>query len=290
MTKPIDLSHQLNFTAYNEFVLGVAVPISKLTVGARAKYLSGIGTIATERGNLSLYTDPDVYQLTLTTDYQLNTSGFLSYESLTNFQTDIQATEFSIAKNNGFAFDAGLNLDLEKLQIAASIIDIGSINWDENSTNLSAQGTHTYDGLDFSEALTGEGVSFDNALDTLATIFDFQKTENSFSTTLPTKLYLSARFKTTDLVTVGAVYFSEFYNNDAYHGLGISGQFNIKEWLSAGATYSVIDRTYDNIGLNATIKLGPAQIFATTDNVIGLVNAQNSRRISGRVGLNLLFL
>ena len=66
---------RIQLDAYHEIGLGLAYPILKnLNVGVRAKFLSGIGSVATENSRVSLFTDDDIYQISIDSDYSLNTN------------------------------------------------------------------------------------------------------------------------------------------------------------------------------------------------------------------------
>jgi|GEM_PF-5823097 len=72
----IDLSNDINVHGLSEWKLGAAYQINdRLSVGANVKYLNGTGSISTAQNELSLFTDPDIYQITLTSDYLLNTTS-----------------------------------------------------------------------------------------------------------------------------------------------------------------------------------------------------------------------
>jgi hypothetical protein len=62
------------------------------------------------------------------------------------------------------------------------------------------------------------------------------------------------------------------------------------KWLTLGATYAIKDEndSYDNLGLNLALRLGPVQIFGVTDNVVALATLGDSKNFSARAGLALL--
>ena len=85
----------------------------------------------------------------------------------------------------------------DKITLAASIVDLGAIKWTTNSKRFYSQGSYTYEGYDVGEALVGDSDSldFDAALDTLANRLGFQSESKSYSTSLPTKIYLSGQYE-----------------------------------------------------------------------------------------------
>ncbi len=284
--------------AYNEVGLGAAYKLGKLTIGARAKWLTGIGDISTDRTDASLYTDDDIYQLSLSTDYRINSSTFdnvLLFDTLSGYDVeydfnDVFSFKNATTTNTGYAFDFGLDYEVnDKLSISASVIDWGKIDWNKDVTNFHSQGTYEYDGLDLSSVLEGDEVSLSSAVDSVENVFEFKETNNNYSTALATKLYVNARYKLNERFTIGGLYYGESYRGETFSAVAVSAQAKLLETLTVGASYSVRNETYDNIGLSATYKLGPVQIYAVTDNVIAAVQPYKSKNVNLRVGLNLIF-
>ena len=66
---------------WNEVSLGLGRQFGdKFSIGARAKYLSGISSLQTDDAHrqVSVYTDPDIYQLTLNSDYAFHSSSLIT--------------------------------------------------------------------------------------------------------------------------------------------------------------------------------------------------------------------
>jgi hypothetical protein len=289
----IDMSNDIHISSYNEIGLSGAVRLFDLTLGARVKYLTGIADLSTARNDLSLYTDPDVYQLTLGADYLVNSSALLDYNDYTDFNLNYGFGQIGGAQlftsNRGFAFDLGAQLDLGPLTLGASVVDLGSIRWTEEVTNYSAKGEFTYEGLDISQALTGDSVTFEGALDTLQEIFQFQQTSEAYTTSLPTKVFLNGQLELGRNWIVGASLMSEFYRGQIYGALGLNGTVRLLPGLTLGASYTLFRDTYANFGLHAAVDLGPVQVFALTDNVLAAFRPNDSRFFQFRTGVNLVF-
>lgn len=295
----IDLSNEFVLNSFNEYALGAAYKIGKITIGAKAKYLSGFRSAATDKdqNSATLYTDPDVYQITLNSDYRLNSSGTVDFNGFDEFDIRFDVNETNVeffSENTGWAFEFGATFAVnEKLTVAASILDIGSIEWTEDTRNYTSQGTFTYEGLDISEAITGneEDPDFGNPLDTIESIFRATETNDSYTVDLPTKFYLSGQYQVNDKLDVGAAFFSEKFRDNTFQALSLSGRYQVLKQLTLGANYTALleaEKNF-NIGLNAVVKVGPVQIFGTTDNVISLINQDDAQYFSARFGVNLLF-
>jgi len=289
----IDLSNDLQIYSYQEFALGAASTFGPVSVGVRAKYLSGIGDLSTEQNEASLFTDPEFYALDLQADYLLNSAGFLNYNSYSDFNLNLQFGELNaqnlFTQNTGFAFDVGAELELDKLRIGVSALDLGgSINWEEQVSNYAAEGSFTYDGLDISAALTGDSSSIDNALDTLSNIFMVSETNNAYSTELPTRVYLTGGYDLNENFSVGVLYYGEWYRGEQFNGFALSANYDVLSFINVGASYGVFRDTYANLGLNTSVNLGPVQVYAISDNILGLFSPAKSRYFTFRAGLNLV--
>lgn len=290
----VDFAPQLDLYGYQEFALGGMVDLGPaVSVGGRAKLLWGAGTLSSEQHRLRLNTDGEVYQLTLDADYRLNSSGALQYEGFDDVQTNFDFAAFSADRltsgNLGFAFDLGAHVRLGKLELAASVLDIGSITWKENVNNYNLQGNFEYEGLDFAQGIFEDSTSFGSVLDTLQARYEIVETEEEFKTSLPTRFYLSATLRLRDNWTVGGLLFGERYRDRTYAAAAVATNLQVLPVLNVGGIYAYRDGRFDNIGLNATVKLGPVQLLAATDNILTVFRPKDSNTANLRLGANLLF-
>ncbi|MEL6866647.1 MAG: hypothetical protein AAFP19_19635, partial [Bacteroidota bacterium] len=72
-------------------------------------------------------------------------------------------------------------------------------------------------------------------------------------------------------------------------GLAINGGVDLGKVFSGGLVYSMVKGTYDNLGLNAAVRLGPVQLYAVFDNTLAFFRPFDSQRVNARFGLNLAF-
>lgn len=288
----IDLSHDMLLTSYNQFGLSGAIQLNKLNVGARVKFLTGIANASVDKDEISLFTDDDVYQLTLDGDYSLDASGLITVDDLNNFNLSLNGYSFNdfITENLGFAIDLGATYQVnEKLNLSASILDIGQINWKENVNKYVNEGATTYDGFDFSQFVGNDSISFGNVLDSLENSFDFSQESDSYSTSLPLKVYLSGTYQLNEKLRLGGLFYYENYRGEHFPILGLSANTRFKEIFNVGATYSARKNSFFNLGLNFAINYKVLQLYATADNIIGAFQPYKSSNVNFRTGLNLLF-
>ncbi|MBI5916873.1 MAG: hypothetical protein HY842_15980 [Bacteroidetes bacterium] len=291
----VELGNELNLAGYHELTTGAAYKFGQVTLGANVKFLHGINGAATDDDHHSatLYTDPDVYQITVNGDYLLHSANSVDYQDFEDLQVDFNFGKLTfkefVNKNSGVAFDFGIRAEIGKLDLAASILDLGKINWDDNVTDYSALKSYQYDGLDFSEALTGGDAQLGDALDTLEQIFQVEKTSGSYSTKLSRKIYLSASYRLNDRLTFGGVFFNENFRGGPSSAVAVGANFAPLDFINAGLTYGIKEnKSYNNLGVNLTVNLGPVQVFGVTDNIFSLVNPADASNFMARAGASLL--
>lgn len=290
----VDFGPDVDLYGYQEFALGLAVDITpNFTVGGRAKLLAGVGSISSERTGLRLRTDSDIYQLELNADYYVNSAGSLKYDGFDELTVAFDYGRFDAEKlltgNTGFAFDLGVRLRLgEKLELAASALDIGRINWEEDVTNYSLNGAFEYKGLDLAQNIFEDTVTAGSILDTLREIYQVESASIAYSTTLPARYYLSGMYRLNGKWSFGGLFYLENYREEVNTAIAVGSNMNVLPFLNVGATYAFRSERLDNLGLNATVQLGPAQIMAATDNIITAFRPEDSHSANLRLGLNVL--
>ncbi len=289
----IQLDHDLQLFSYSEFALGGAVKVGPLQAGVRLKWLNGIGALSTETGALSLYTDPGVYDITFTSDYLLNSSSIASLSLADSLQFSLSPSNLDfkkwITKNQGFALDLGVIFNLGGLRLSASALNaLGAIQWTENLNNYSSSTEVTYSGVDLTALFTDDSLDFPTALDTLKSLVQLAETQQAFSTALPSTYRLGASYSLSEFLELGGLLALQKFKDQTYKTLAVYATFVPIGWVHLQASYSIVNDTYTNIGLGASVQLGPLQLYGMSDNVPALFNISGSRHFQGRVGANLV--
>ncbi|MEM8523868.1 MAG: DUF5723 family protein [Bacteroidota bacterium] len=290
----VDLSHDLSAFSYSEFGLGLGIKLGEnVSLGGRLKYLSGLGNISTSRGKFQLTTDDDIYQINLNADYQIDATNFVQYNGLSSNEgvAQLMPIEFKqlISQNQGLAFDAGIYLDFEDVDIGLSILDIGSITWDDNPRNYSIDGTYNYEGLDLLNAYFRDTISFSSVLDSLESVFNVQESQNAYTTELPTRFYASFNYYLSEDWSLGAGVYTEWYRENFFSAVTLNAQAILNDLVSVGATYTLFDQNYDHLGFNAQFHLGSVQLYAMTNNIMSAFQYRKGSNVDFRVGLNFRF-
>lgn len=274
---------------YREYGINLSHQFTnKLRLGTRLKYLYGIANIYSEKTDVSLTTDPNDFTLSAQADVAIKTSG------IDNF-SDTESSDFIGGKNNsGFGIDLGANYELnKKLSFNASILDIGYIDWNSNNKNFSIPGgEYTYRGIEFNAFTAGEdssgSTSFDRVLDSLEEAFDVKESSEGYSTPLVTRVYLGANYKLNEKMLLGGLIQSEFFKGNVRSSFTASANYKASKWITLATSFTVINRSYNNLGFGFNINPGPVQFYVMSDNILGAIQPQHARHAQVRFGINLI--
>jgi len=274
--------------SYTELSLGYSREIGSINIGARVKLLSGIEDLSTESGDLDLYTDPDIYQLTADSDIVINSAGSFDYNGLDDFSLNFNPVKyFQFGKNGGFAFDFGISGDLgDKFSYQIAALDLGSLSWEGDSTfTYTAQEQTLFEGLDLLDFFEDEQDIV--VEDSLYQILEFEKEVSSYSSSLFRKFVLGANYDLTNRLNVGAFYHTNSYSNEGVNSIGLTGRYRFSRNMMNLSIAAVGGNPV--IGLGTVLSLGPIQVIATTDNVLGVLSPDSAKYSSSRLGINLSF-
>lgn len=276
---------------YREFGLGYNRKIledDKLVVGGRLKTLFGLGNVTTRRADYSITigSEAELYALTLKSDMLVQTSGLGALDDdIMPYMTN--------TKNFGMGVDLGATYQLnEELSFSGSIINLGFINWKSHVMNSRSDGSFKFEGVEDGDLLTGGGFEIDlTALtDSIADTFEVTKDSASYTTGLPTQMYLTGHYRLAPNTKASATLYTD-YIGSFRRGLSLGISQQVGRWFQTAATYSVQSRSFNNLGLGFTITTGPKglQLYCVTDNIIAAFNPGAARVASLRTGINLVF-
>ena len=139
----IDLEKlSIDFLSYAEFAVNISKNFGDyISLGVRPKLLYGLGTIYNDNTTLNLETSASAYEMNIDTEIKssfggipvpVDDNGALDL----NGELDLNDSIFQddgykkFLKNKGFGLDLGIHINpIEKLQLSASVLDLGYINW-----------------------------------------------------------------------------------------------------------------------------------------------------------------
>ncbi|MEM6395385.1 MAG: DUF5723 family protein [Bacteroidota bacterium] len=293
----VDIRPDLRIGGYHELAFSAAYKLGdKLSIGGRVKLLSGINQLSSaDGGRLRLRTDEVAFALELDQDYTLNSAGALRYEDIRDFDLETEFARFTtenlFSSNTGLAFDLGAQLDLGNIRIQAAAQDLGgTINWEDDVTNYRLTGVEDFTGLDILENLLNDTASLSGIVDSLADQFEPTETNNGFSTTVGSRYMLAGELDVNDQLTIGGlVYLLDGFTEDTETAAAVSAQFRLTDFVTVGGIYGYRAGEFTNLGLNATLALGPARLLLATDNVFTAFRPLNANQANVRIGLSLSF-
>ena len=280
---------------YHEAYIGYNIKLfDKLTLGVRAKYLRGVGNLSTKKFIVNFKTDSTNYHIHMSSDIEFQHS--LDYDQLTADYNQFSNPKelLNLGHNSGFALDIGANLDIqEKLRLSLSVVDLGSIKW-----NSEAYLTHTinpgkefeFGGLNFTDTTS---IASESIIDSITGSFELVTELKPYTTVLTPKIYFGGRYKITDYSQVGFLFRSSITNFDKIAINSYSATANYRHTILRGldlqVNYSVINNTYNNVGLGFSFRLGPVMLYGITDNVIAFYDPTKYENYNAILGMSFLF-
>ncbi len=264
--KTMNISPEGEAMLFWENSIGLAVtPMNNLTVGARVKLLRGFANAHTETANATIYTDE--YSVTLAADLNARTSGL----------HNIDNGDFSLSKysgNSGLAFDLGATYKvIDKLTVAASLVDIGAIKWKNDLYQYTldkSKANYKFEGFDIEKLLNGEKQGGSTS-DSLQTKFKPEEKEGSaYSTMLPAKMLVSANYDVMKNFSVGTMLYAEQFMGRVATGWSVGMNKHFGKIISTSLSYTVSNRSFNNLGAGLSLNFTPIQIYVVGDNLLRL--------------------
>ncbi len=301
-------SMAMEATVYGSYGLGVSARVTDaLSLGVRARFLSGVANGTLENHGTRLAIDGGDYTHTLDADLAVNLSA--PVEVVTDSTGDVTDIVFKDDYNSrenifhylvnpdnpGFAFDVGARYRFnDRFMVAASVLDLGMIRWKRDVSNLISRGEFVFSGLDASpvfdvyDTTTLEDVA-DNLLDSLEAVFKPQVAHDAYTTTLAPKLYVGGTFNLTPSLSLGLLSRSEFRVKNVLQSFTFTANAAVKRWLNFSLSYTYSNHTFNNVGVGLSLRGGPIQFYVMSDYALGLLYPDTSRSVGAWFGLNLIF-
>ncbi|TRX63297.1 DUF5723 family protein [Carboxylicivirga sp. M1479] len=286
---------------YNEIAFGWSrILNSKFTIGARAKIILGVAHVESEYVDAKFITEENslvslqssmAVRTNLPLDIGYDDEGYVSSVELSD---SFGADDFLSTKNKGFAFDFGVTYQAtEKLLLGASVIDVGSISWTTETTQLSTSGTFLFEGVDVSDEITGEEGGEDDYWAQLEAdfkeAFKVEDANEVYSTGLMGNFNVSAFYQFQPWLNFGVLsknyVIDELFLPEASFSVGLSH----RKVISSAITYTMKKNAPSNLGTGISVRAGAFQFYAVTDNLLSLFDPENAQYVNGRIGINLIF-
>ncbi len=287
--KTVPFNSTLNGSIYGEIGIGAAYKIlSNISLGARVKLLNGVASIFTEKNKLNVTFDQNDYSLKFENDFDVLAYSFSKYKNI-NGVNDLVRQGFG-GSNKGMAFDVGATMKVGKINLAASIIDLGgSIKWHNDGKRYASNGTYTYSGTHSDDFFNVDSLNSNGFRDTLKNIIGFKESDNpSYNQKLRAKIYLSGTYQITEKVRLGALLYNENGGLSVSHtGFAVNATYQLLKQIQLGGTLGLRNGSFSNLGMHFVAQLGPVQLFGVTDNIISAFRPYDSKNANGRLGINI---
>ena len=276
--------------SYIEYGLGYSREINpNVSIGGRFKLLSGLANLSGTNTSFGITTDSVNYNLTFDGQADIKSANSLIYtdsaymNNLDYMRLAKMAYNFS---NFGMSFDLGATVKLsEKITANVSVIDLGFINWKTGVSNYSVDKfTYSFKGIDLNSLLSDSSDVAKEIVDSLTSIFNVGNSTKSYSTGLPTKIYLGGSYQWNNYISSGITFYNEFYNSSYRPGLVLSSTFSLRHWLGATLNYGIYSRSSANVGFGLRIR----GFYVLTDNLVALLNYQAVKAASVCFGFNFV--
>ena len=273
-----------DFSHYREFGFSYSQIVNqKLSLGGRLKILSGMENVSFSKSHFGWTTDELDYSWDITGSYTLNTSGVangMAFEDLLMGKG-----------NRGFGLDLGASYQVnDQLNLSASITDLGFINWSNDNMIVSTDDfSIDFDGIDVFSLNDSTDIGslftdvYESAIDSINGQMDSTSTYN---TRLHPRVLIGGNYSINDKLNLGLLLQGQFYGPVTKYGASVSANYQVLPSLSAVASYTVTDKSYNNVGIGMMWDKGPVQIYAITDNILGL-NISNTQNVHARLGINV---
>ncbi|MBS3807194.1 MAG: hypothetical protein KGY60_06785 [Bacteroidales bacterium] len=310
----MDFNHFNLFTNHHlEYSLGYAGKVGdKLGFGVRLKYLNGLANLQSEEFDLQMYTSASGDSLALNTNIDMRGSvpvevatdslGFIEevsdpFHSIPEEGEPPEETEPTLSDlfaNPGIALDFGVSYQLtDQLEISASVTDLGFINYNKDVHNYTIHGEDiAFTGVDVSSEFDDGENNFDPAqqmADSLKEQIQFSYAENQFLHFLGPRIYVGGNYSLSDRVDLGLVSRTRFFGGEVKQSFTLSANTRPIRGVSFSASYSVMNRAYNNLGLGLGLRLGPFQVYTVSDVLSAGLWPENTRAFNLRFGLNFVF-
>ena len=206
----------MNFTSYLETSIGVGHRLSALglTIGVRAKLLSGVLNLQTDNSRIDLNTADGLDNVSIDAYYQLQGALCMPVDSLKSFNLShlgIGDVIGAFGSNTGVAFDLGAKYDFGPFCFTASLNDISAgIHWKKNTYTVApvnGHATFVFDGENVRTILDQGAMNTDSVT---AHLQQFVEGLTPDTTTgadywycIPTKLNLGASYSFAKLLRAG---------------------------------------------------------------------------------------
>ncbi len=311
INKSFNLSHinyKLDLVGVLHF--GVSKKINKkLTVGGRFKIYSSAlnlqsknntGTFTTTEGDNSIF----IHQLN-NIDVNLRTAGVIeNNEYIRDPLTYLKNTFFG--RNIGVGLDVGFTKNISRqLEISGSLLDVGFVKYKENVKNSFAQGSFSFEGLNFN--FLEQNIDHLELLDNdFRENVQFGDNDNSYIALRPIKFNGSLKYSYKEIRGPSCYYNEDDPKNFYKHAFGaqlysvfrplgrqlaLTGFYEtaFTSKIRSKVTYTLDNYSFFNLGAGISITSGKINFYTLVDNINQFIDIADTNSLSAQLGINFIF-
>lgn len=283
------------FNHYREYALGISKKEANGIVwGARAKLLFGKLNISTKKANVGLFTDETTYNLTIDGELLVNSSLPILVDAANNRLNSIAYNDgvspLALAlnrKNPGFAIDLGIIYPWnEKLDVSASVLDLGFIRWRSNLNSFDGSGNYIFTGP---LGNGNSGTYWNNLGNSFLDSIQFTVSPKKYTTFLPPRVMAGGNYKFPYHLSAGMVGNIIFYKSKIKPSLTLMGQYEPFRFMGIMASYTWQNYSFNSVGAGLYIGRKPVQFYLVTDNLMAVFKPFDTRNVNLRFGFNIIW-
>ena len=270
-------------------------------MGARGKFLMGAANLSTDAFKVKLVTDEDTYAIRIYEDIAMKVNSPMPFTvGDDGFQFNNARFDFTnLFGNFGLGFDLAADYRInDQFSVMAAVNDLGFIKWKKNGVELKGNlddagqfyddGSFFFDGLSANELqqIASDQSYRERFMDTLKGYFQFESNPvEAYTTMLHTNMLLRGCYTLNEnnRFFVQAQGYCSGVGFRPAMTLAYNGSFF--DMLDVCASYTMMRGSYANFGLGLGLKLGIVQLYATTNNIIGVFNPVNTKNFNAQMGL-----
>jgi len=297
----------IDLALYNEVSLGWSRTFGdNFSLGVRAKALFGLVSLQTESSTVHLTTSDSLW--TIRSDMQVSASTPFTnpavvgntfmidefFDNISNATYDLSSfdipADFVSLQNFGLALDIGASYrPLPQLQLSASVLDLGYMNWQRNTVRMNIEGEYDFKGLEVVPFQTVDSMMMQNMADSLAG-FVSGELGTPYGYTLHPKVLAGIAFYPIPNISLGLMSRTDILEDGITQKLTATANLTTGRFINLTFTYSYYLGYMKNLGAGLSFNVGPLNLYLISDNIgNNLLWPQEAQSVNLWFGMNLCF-
>ena len=207
--------------------------------------------------------------------------------------------------NKGIGFDLGATYKIKKIQLSASVNDLGFIYNSKRTQTYSYKGDYVKESLAFEYDSSNPLNYLDLLINDIDDTNPINIQEKSYISLRPFQVnlfatyafggirnnqcqYLKSAYSYKPIDKIGAHIYTQYRPNNILYEASIFYERKITNGLLTRINYTVNSYSASNLGLAVSGQVGKLNLYAGFNNVLALTNLAKANTISAQVGINIL--